>query len=67
MTVGASLDALEDGYPIGILHSSAAALSMYRRLGFGVYCSIGQYIWANERGPAADEGRPFLGARPRLR
>jgi len=48
MTVRASRDALEDGYPIGILHSSAAALSMYRRLGFGEYYSSGQYIWANE-------------------
>lgn len=49
MTVQALRDALEHGYPVGILHSSAAGLPMYRRLGFSEYCSIGQYMWANEQ------------------
>jgi len=49
MTVHPLQDARADGYRIGILHSSAAGLAMYRRLGFGQYCSIGQYLWANEQ------------------
>ena len=49
MTVQALRDARADGYRIAVLHSSAAGLSMYRRLGFGDYCSIGQYLWANEQ------------------
>ena len=40
-------DALAEGYRAGILHSSAAGLSLYRRLGFREYCSIGQYLWTN--------------------
>ena len=48
MTVQALRDAREDGYRIAVLHSSAAGLPLYRRLGFSEYCSIGQYIWANE-------------------
>ena len=49
MTAQALRGAREDGYRIAVLHSSAAGLPLYRRLGFSEYCSIGQYLWANER------------------
>ena len=49
MTVQALRGAREDGYCIAVLHSSAAGLPLYRRLGFSEYCSIGQYLWANEQ------------------
>ena len=49
MTVQALRDAREDGYRFAVLHSSAAGLPLYRRLGFSEYCSFGQFIWANEK------------------
>ena len=50
MTMRPLQDALAEGYRAGILHSSAAGLPLYRRLGFREYCSIGQYLWKNEEG-----------------
>lgn len=50
MTMRPLQDALAEGYRAGILHSSAAGLALYRRLGFREYCSIGQYLWRNEEG-----------------
>jgi ribosomal protein S18 acetylase RimI-like enzyme len=45
LTVRPLRDAAAAGYRVGILHSSATGFSLYRRLGFREYCSIGQYVW----------------------
>jgi predicted GNAT family acetyltransferase len=44
MTLAPSRQARELGYRIGILHSSAVGLSVYRRLGFEQYSSYSVYV-----------------------
>jgi len=46
MTLTPLLAARAEGYRIGVLQSSSQGLSVYRKLGFKEYCSIGSYIWS---------------------
>ncbi len=48
MTLASLREARAMGYRIGILHASQMGLGMYRRLGFQEYCSVSDYIWADE-------------------
>jgi hypothetical protein len=36
------------GHRIGILHSSAMGLGVYRQLGFQKYRKMGRYVWVRE-------------------
>jgi GNAT superfamily N-acetyltransferase len=45
MTLAPLEEARAEGYRIGVLQSTAQGLSIYRKLGFKEYCSIGSYIW----------------------
>ncbi len=45
ITLTALAAARAAGYRIGILHSSTAGLSVYRKLGFQERCQLQQYIW----------------------
>ena len=49
ITRAAIAEAAASGYRMAILHSSEVGASMYRALGFGEVCSIGQYVWAPEK------------------
>ena len=44
MTLAPLLDARRRGYRIGILHSSAMGLPVYRKLGFEQYCEIRHFV-----------------------
>jgi len=44
MTLAACLEARDMSYRVGVLQSSPMAVSIYRRLGFKQYCSLGRYV-----------------------
>lgn len=48
MTFAPLREALAEGYPLAVLHSSEMGAGVYRRLGFQEYCKIGQYVWMGE-------------------
>jgi GNAT superfamily N-acetyltransferase len=48
MTLAPLREARAMGYRIGILHSSAMGLGVYRRLGFQECCRMSHYVWAGE-------------------
>jgi len=48
ITLTALRYARQAGCRYNILHSSAAGLNVYRRLGFKEYCPISIYVWSGE-------------------
>ena len=44
LTAAALHDARAEGYRVGVLHATEAALGLYRRLGFREHCKIGHYL-----------------------
>ena len=48
VTLAPLLEARRLGYRIGVLFASAAAIGLYRRLGFHEYCKGNCYAWTNE-------------------
>jgi ribosomal protein S18 acetylase RimI-like enzyme len=45
LTAAALVEAAKRGHQLAILHSSTAAYSMYRRLGFAAACYFHEYLW----------------------
>ncbi len=48
VTLAPLLEARRLGYRVGVLFASAAAVGLYRRLGFREYCKGNCYAWTNE-------------------
>lgn len=45
VTLAPLLQAREQGYKVGILHSSEMGASVYKSLGFREYCQLSQWLW----------------------
>lgn len=49
MTLTPLREARQEGYRVGVLHSSPSGLSVYERLGFKTHCTIRLYLWTPPR------------------
>ena len=47
VTLAPLVESKKRGYHFSVLHGSAMAIPLYRRLGFKTYCYFNQYLWPN--------------------